>query len=743
MGPSIPMNPYDFANPVSDEDLFVGRSEEMQEIEYYLENAKASNHPINIALLGRRASGKTSFLNIIENKSMALGFIPVRIDLDEGDSESPLILFSKIFDCILYEVVKRDHFGGKTGKTWQAYLDLSTTYRVPDDLLFCPFLFPVQYAKAMGAGNSNAVVSDNSFRHDLELIIETTQSHFLLLFDECNVLTKNRILIQKLRNIFSRTKGYMLIFTGTEDLFPVMNEVFSPIIRQFKKIDVRNFHNIQDTINCIESPLSKVGLDLDVVFGEKGNIVLAMEINELTSGRPYEIQLICHILYRRFQQGETNHMELSLPALEQVRRELEASQIMSERKILRAITNLDKGQLIALDMLCESIDNISVKDAMFRVNVFRVKEKQIGAKLPDYVTEFEALGIITIVDGEINFEGDEFDAMYAKYHARDQDIRLDIKNVPGEIINGLLLLRDLKSEKLSRAGFRPFYRYDLKIEENIHKLLAKIVGPIIEIDDQFISTVYRLGFGLREGKSKEILCVRVDALGIKWQYCFAIEGFKIESTTRKLEKIAGRAKRNGGDVQFGFIKLTFDGIQNIFEKIVNGKNKRLKNIIVNYHNREMVRCYLKKGSKDAKMHAEQSVRLDGNQSDNNLGYYFLSEKKYETAEKIFLRMIRSNQQQNKKEKDHKDHKDQSIDRINIKLARYNYGITLVMLGRNEEGGKQIEDVIRSVEGGDMYDKDVNCLMVLENMGGEYKIVERSNPDLISTAKESFKVLTGD
>ena len=59
-------NPYDFANPVNDPELFSGRKKEIDEIKYYLEHASKSKRPINIALIGKRASGKTSVLNMIE-----------------------------------------------------------------------------------------------------------------------------------------------------------------------------------------------------------------------------------------------------------------------------------------------------------------------------------------------------------------------------------------------------------------------------------------------------------------------------------------------------------------------------------------------------------------------------------------------------------------------------------------------------------------------------------------------------
>ena len=80
-------NPYDFANPVSDEYLFVGREEEMEEISYYLDHAKEMR-PIHIALLGPRASGKTSFLNMAEKDAAKMGFYTVRVNLDEDDAKN-------------------------------------------------------------------------------------------------------------------------------------------------------------------------------------------------------------------------------------------------------------------------------------------------------------------------------------------------------------------------------------------------------------------------------------------------------------------------------------------------------------------------------------------------------------------------------------------------------------------------------------------------------------------------------
>jgi len=88
-------NPYDFGNPVSDERLFSGRNKELKEIDYYLQQAATAPRATNIALMGERASGKTSLLNMIEKKAQEKGLCTVRIDLNEGDVQQEIFFFSR------------------------------------------------------------------------------------------------------------------------------------------------------------------------------------------------------------------------------------------------------------------------------------------------------------------------------------------------------------------------------------------------------------------------------------------------------------------------------------------------------------------------------------------------------------------------------------------------------------------------------------------------------------------------
>src|ERR1035438_8294382 len=93
--------------------------------------------------------------------------------------------------------------------------------------------------------------------------------------------------------------GYMLVVTGTPDLFPAMDEVFSPIVRQFKKITVRGFADLNDTRECIEAPLET----MDLVPRALIDSDTVADLHKLTSGRPYELRLLCHSMFKRMQQG--------------------------------------------------------------------------------------------------------------------------------------------------------------------------------------------------------------------------------------------------------------------------------------------------------------------------------------------------------------------------------------------------------------------------------------------------------
>jgi Cdc6-like AAA superfamily ATPase len=153
-------NPYDFANPVMDADLFVGRTKEMNDISYYLDHASRAARAINLAIMGERASGKTSVLNKIQCLAQERAFCVVRIDLDEGDARTQMGFFYKIFDSLLTTVCSNGTYGGLVAKTYQMYRNMVDAFEIPEDKTFCPFIFPFQYANASRRENETATLSE-------------------------------------------------------------------------------------------------------------------------------------------------------------------------------------------------------------------------------------------------------------------------------------------------------------------------------------------------------------------------------------------------------------------------------------------------------------------------------------------------------------------------------------------------------------------------------------------------------
>jgi hypothetical protein len=438
-------NPYDFANPVSDTELLAGRTEELNEIEYYLEHATA-HRPIHLAFIGARASGKTSLLNVTESKAREKGFCAVRIDLDETDVDGQLPFFFKLFDSVLSAACLIGAYGGVEGRTYETYLDAVNTFAVPESKLFSPFLFPHQYARAMQSGNHlMAQVAEQTFRRDLQLISGEVGKPIVILIDEGDILAESRPHLQKLRNLLMHLSGYMLILAGTPGLFPAMNEVFSPIGRQFKKITIGQFQRERDTFRCISGPLVKYGLPLSQVSSLLPR-TSAGEIHRLSSGRPYEIQLICHIAFRRIQAGKTRRIQLDLDLIEEVLREIGSAQDTSLRPLISRVRGLSLRQLSALGIFTRSDSRATLSELRALELVSSDNSDWTEGELAEALESFQKLGLLSIEQDVVRFSGDDFDRIYIKYYAREKGVVLEFSDLPISVLWERHFVRMIRQE---------------------------------------------------------------------------------------------------------------------------------------------------------------------------------------------------------------------------------------------------------------------------------------------------------
>lgn len=420
-------NPFDFSNPVSDERSFYGRSTETADVVYYLKHAKSTDKPIHLALVGSRASGKTSFLNMAEIEAKRRDFCTVRINLNEGDVKTDLGFFRKFVDSVIMQSFQFGAFGGKSSPFCIEYLNLMATGSVSNHD-YCQFLSATLIHGAVRAGNTQLNVPDDLIFSDLELIRKEVGRPFLILVDECNVLKLNRIILEKVRNIFMNLSGFMLMFAATDDFFPVMDEVFSPIMRQFKKIEIGPFKGEGDVKQCIRGPLERI-LPSERYARELAPDAFILEVGRLSGRKPYEIQLICHELFRRCQEGKSKRFSINLPTLESIQQTLAKNQNIGDRPILLTANRMKINLVNVLESLCGGTEHLSIEEN------WRIEYLFNGNRwsLEDYKSlaiELEDLGFIEIKEHRVRFKGDDFERIYLKYLARSRNAVLNLADFP-------------------------------------------------------------------------------------------------------------------------------------------------------------------------------------------------------------------------------------------------------------------------------------------------------------------------
>src|SRR6202044_1407681 len=139
------------------------------------------------------------------------------------------------------------------------------------------------------------------------------------------------------------------------------------------------------------------------------------EIHDLTGGRPYEIQLLCHAMFRRIQERRSKIMDLGISVLDDVRRELASTQNMSDRPVLTGVRTLSSQGFRALSILGRCCKYSTFEDVWKVEFLAHGYERWTREGLRDCYDSFLSLGILKEEAGKILFDGDDFDRIYIKY----------------------------------------------------------------------------------------------------------------------------------------------------------------------------------------------------------------------------------------------------------------------------------------------------------------------------------------
>ncbi|MFF7100720.1 glycosyltransferase [Streptomyces nigra] len=346
-------NPYDYRNPVRDAAVFAGRDEELATISHELVQAAVDRPSVCVVLDGPRAAGKTSLLNAAERMARAHGLTTVRVELIAGDGD-PLVFFRKLYDELVAVITS-----GSEGPPLP--FELAAVRRVMAGAGDASSVAPLQFPEAVALAGPGGQVPEAALRADLAAFVALLGHPIALMVDEAQVIADDARALSALRFLTSRVDGLVLVLAGTSGLTDRIAEVHSPILRQFRRIEVRRFIEDDEILACIERPLSKAG-----VFG-LATQSLVSPLRQLTDGNPYAIQLYCHEMFERLRRGLTTDLVLTPELLADIRSRMESESQSGilRRPLIRAVRDMRRSELIAFNVLTSALDHATPDEAWF------------------------------------------------------------------------------------------------------------------------------------------------------------------------------------------------------------------------------------------------------------------------------------------------------------------------------------------------------------------------------------------
>ena len=331
-------NPYTLG-PIKTKERLAGRASQLKELNYYLKLTQSGQSP-HLALIGQRGVGKTSLLSAAGEIARTHKLLPVLIDLNETKVQSAGVFWHDVYSALILSAAEAGCWGGTTGKIYAALLSLIYQRKLVD-LEFAVLQFPLAVAAHDGTLET-LLCPDALIVHDFGAIRAELRSKGLdgiaLLLDEGDCLGSQRALLQMLRNVLQRVDAVCFVITGTESLFDVVSNVFSPIPRQFHRLDVARFSDWTETFE-----LTRKALQGSANVWPSSTTVI--ELHEICQGDPSEIQLYCHHMYKLVEYESAETMELRPDVYRAVRRAYRAHSQTVDERVLDAIDQLPEQYL--------------------------------------------------------------------------------------------------------------------------------------------------------------------------------------------------------------------------------------------------------------------------------------------------------------------------------------------------------------------------------------------------------------
>lgn len=411
-------NPYDYVADVKDPRLFAGRRAERALIAEQLLRLKADPpiFPI-IALVGQRRVGKTSLLHRVTEFARDERILPCQVNLIASVAEDAWEFWHDTLQAILTSAyrVGAVHVGGAT----QPFgFHLPTASSPVSGSPIPELVFARLYRERPPVGGAPlppSVALINDLRSLLEPVTRAGYGGALLMFDEAHLLAPASDITQQLRHVARSVEGFALVFSGEPSLNQMFTDPAAPFYLQATVVPAGNFMSKQDIAECALLPL---------VDSERPLLdpMTVEHLGRLSRGKPNQIRLLCHSIYRRYEREDQSDLTVTIEAIDDVLGDIQAS-YAAEYDLKDRIDGIRRLGSVDLEVLYLAtrypewrVDEIVALDEAFRgqqrsprAALRRTEQLQIKHKT------FLAMGLVDDRLDRYTLAGDEFVRLYLRF----------------------------------------------------------------------------------------------------------------------------------------------------------------------------------------------------------------------------------------------------------------------------------------------------------------------------------------
>jgi DNA polymerase III delta prime subunit len=392
-------NHFEYQGPLTRRELFFDRKREIQDA--IVVCSQIVNGTVGgVLVLGGRGSGKSSFLDALRRKLTERKIPNAKISLDEGMLKSGNEML--FIQNLLSELITASEESGLIEENLASKVlgvlsgTLTKIEEVGVDI--AGFSLVARAAKDPPGSQFPYTVLRNGLRNFLKMIekkgSEKTVHGAIILLDEGDLLTLNRNLLQILRNVLQETPRIGLVVSASSMILSQVSNVFSPIQRFFRKIELGPYPAesiVYDAIKCpIElttQELMNQGIKIEVIHQSFDRLVA-----QISGRNPIEINMLCYFALdlstRRIAIEPNGKVTLYMRGDRELF-DVTIKQLVGSREYQAFISELDKNEISCLVLLSKSLESSSNEEITMLLSLHELGDGLTEISITDLAKRIE------------------------------------------------------------------------------------------------------------------------------------------------------------------------------------------------------------------------------------------------------------------------------------------------------------------------------------------------------------------